>query len=309
MPGRRKYGRRPRRRRRRAKAKVLRLTSRQARTKKYDSVVERVCARVARIEIQKNEVRLISRKHILGTYDRQLFLWTNPTPIDVRGVVIPMSRIPLTNVTMQAAIPALDIPETMENESLANTGLAMGILTQTAHGYRSKDFIRVSGFSLFLRAFVERRVEATVPAMEYSELRWRLVSVRSTDAQDGPIGPTPGWKPDPWEVLIWPRPDGYSAKLDHQDAQLTDDLKTKILCRGRVKFQYRLDKSDYHISTKYCTFKKPILIQYRPGDQSGGFHESSQLFLVFRSNVSSDQSVQNYRPRVCGVTKLHYKDV
>lgn len=279
------------------------MTSTQASSRKYDSLVEKVAARVAQQEIRKNEIRLISREYLFGTYDKTNYAWSGGLPLDVQGSVVPMSRIPMVSFPPNPNTGGIsDIPETEDNEANVPYGLVYNIPEMTRHGFRISDFVRVNGFSLELRGVVNKRVEATVPLLDSSYVAWRLCLVTSDDVHG------PAWEPSSREIQPQPHFMGFAPKLDHAESQTTDGVRTRVLCEGRMNFTYSVIKSDVKTKSWYTEFKNPVLIQYKPGDLGGQHHEGGALFLSLRSDVPSTQAYNQYRPMLFAVSKLYYKD-
>lgn len=290
------------RRRSSRKKKVLRLSRSQARSKRYDSLVEKVAARVARQEISKAEVTLISREFLFGSYDANTYSWTGGLHLDYAGTVIPLANIPLADININASQGITDIPETMDDESApAGVGIAHGSLTVPKHGTRSSDFIKIKGFSFKLRALMNKRVEATVPTLDSCVIKWRLVSVRGDDAF------VAGWEPTAHKLLPMPS-FGYSNKLDRDEQQDTADLKVRVLAKGRMFLRCSVIKTDVKERSWYRSFQKPILVKYKPGDQGGETHENVQVFLVMRANIPLNGTYDDYRPTCFACSKVFYTD-
>lgn len=296
-----RYGRR-RRRKKGRKSTVLTISRRAARTAAFDSKVERIMARVARKVHNEEEVTLISREFLFGNHDPATHAWTGGIALDYEGTVIPLGNIPLADINISASQTTTDIPETMDDESApAGVGIAHGSITVTKHGRRSSDFVKLKGFSFFLRAMVSRRLEATVPPLDSVVVRWRLVSVRGEDAF------VQGWEPAIEQVLPW-RADGYSAALDKDEQQETADLRVRILAKGRMFLRYTTLKTDLKEKTWYRKFKKPVLVKYKPGDQGGETKENVGIFLVMRASIPTNGVYDELRPRCQAVSKLFYTD-
>lgn len=90
MPFKRKYGRRKRRRFRRRtkrtkKKKTLRLSLRDAKSKKINNASEKIIATVCQRLIKEKHPPLIFRKYIFGLFDVNLNEWQNGTRLDWSG--------------------------------------------------------------------------------------------------------------------------------------------------------------------------------------------------------------------------------
>lgn len=297
--------RRSRRRSRRSKT-ALRISKRQARTRRIDNrseaIVALVSKRIAKAEIAKQSVTLINRQFLFGTYNAVQNLWNGAHRLDWAGTVIPVSQIPQTDIELSAAnFAGADIPETlMTDESNPPVGIAMGHTVQTKHGKRNSDFIKANGFSLYLRGY-SPRTSNPLPLMDAVVIRWRLVSLRCEDVH------VAGFEPTAEEVMPW-NSAGYSPKLDIDEAQLRDDRSYRVLAKGSMALKVSTLKSDVKTVTRFRSFKSPQLITYKPGDMQGRHYTKRALFLVFRSNVPLDTNYEDYRPSIQCVSKLFYKD-
>lgn len=297
--------RRYKRKRGKARGTVLRLTKRQARTKALDSKIERVIAKVADMRIQRAQIRLIKRNFIFSQYDPLTNFHIGGQKITWDGSVIPLSRIPLVDVETVPAQIGTDIPETELNESQAgqgvggDIGLSHGGPDAAAHGYRTGDQIKVSAFSINLRAWIPKLEDGDVGNnYDNTLVYWSLVSVREES-----VTHVSSWEPQAKEVMpirSW----GYSSLLDLREASESNNMKYRTFAKGTVCLRPSTARCSQVNTKKYVAFKKPLLLGYQPGDQTGMYPTKAALFLVLRSNMPT--AFVNEQATVSAVTKLYY---
>lgn len=299
---------RKRRRRRKGKStkrKVVTLSSRQARTKKYDSRIEVVIARVARQEIQRGEIRLLKRMYLFTNYDATTNAFANNGKrIDWTGQVVPVSRVAQADIEFVSTASPADLPETamIDESDVSALGVGRGTYDLPSDGFRVKDKIRVKGFSLKIRCFRHILAAGSDPSFDNSILHWRLVHVRSEKFVTDPLY-------EPYaEELLPIRPWGYSAKLDPSEANVSANMKYRVLMKGSIKLKPSLLNCHQTNRSRYWSPKKPLLLQYEPDDQTGEKPMKGALFLVFRSNIPDGEPYEIYHPWVQAVCKLNYTD-
>jgi len=296
--------RRGRKRRYRKKKKVVTLSRRQARTKKYDSVLERVAARVARLEIKKTKVLLTKRVYWFGQYAMNQNLFSNSMAIGWGGQITELSNIQKTDIEIIANAPQGDNAlSLMVNENLDQDGVGQGQITKLMDGRRSSDKVRCSSISVGIRVDVEGIPHEDVP--EIYDGVWLHYGVYSLRHPNNAIPGEAGW-PQPAELMPLPR-FGYEPTLDAQDANDTATFKKRTIIRGKVFMPYRKDRCQVKFVSKHKKWTE--LLQYDPLEQNGQNCLKSKLFLVVRSDVANHLDHNDYRPSIIAYTKLRYYDV
>lgn len=301
------YGKMPSRKRSRRSRSRKRVSRSRLADKKVNTLVEKRIVELAQKVHDSNIVKLIDRKYIFANYNSVTNVYGDGLKMDYEGQVVPLTRIRLADIEMVGAIGNPDIPETMQDESNPPgpeaTGLAVGALDATKHGFRSADFIKVQGFSLKVRALVDRVQEGSSPLYDNSCLFWRIVLVRSDEDNLDP-----DWEPTA-DALLPLHSWGYSAKLDLQEAEATANLRCRTLLKGSMALRPRIGRSDQKNKSQFVRFKKPILISYKPGSQTGMDFTKGQIFLVARSNIPVAASFDVYKPQAAMCCKMFYTDV
>lgn len=306
-----KYKRRFRRRRRKRRKKARGVTVREARSARVNSAAEMAVKIIAKREaekaVQASEIRLISRMHLFSAYDDNTNAHGPPASVVGQritwdGVVVPITQIPKMDIEFTQAVFAQDIPESMEDEANIGQGVGHGAPVKTGHGTRSKDFIKCRGFSMNLRSWCETLVQGEL-ARQYDNIiiHYALVRVRVDE-----LATQVGFEPTCDRVLpirTW----GYSAKLDVKEANLSANFKYSTLFKGSLSLHPTTTGCVQKNTNRYFKFKKPLLCQYMPDDQTGEKPLKYSLFFCLRSNIPT--SHVNEQAWCSAVTKLFYTDV
>lgn len=292
----------PRRNRRKRRPRAVTLSTRQARTKKYDSRIEKVIARVARQEDQKAKDKLIYRQYLFGSYDMDLNTWASQTRIDFDGEVAPLCQIQLmdgaTMVTQVPSVNNLQTPSTYINPGVNVIGAA------TVHdGFRRGHVISIHGITLDLRATLPLLASVGTPRYEHATLYWKLCAVmyEGSDLVDAkPTAEACGRM-----VPLF----GFSSKLDQDQFNLLKDIKVKTFAEGKMRLRCSTLSTDLKRMRRYIDLSaKPQKVFYTVAEQNGRRVERWKPFLVLRSDIPVGQQFQDYHPRVNACTKIHYTD-
>lgn len=316
MPYRKSY--RKRRTRRKAGKKKYSVSRRKLSDKRINTLFEKRAQEIAKQEIKKNEIRLILRRFWLfgGTYSTDTNLHIGGAKVSWTGLCLPVSKIAKTDVEFVSVVAMVDVPESKVQENvhpgdysdaLAAVGSGFGGTDADLMGHRSSNIIRVSGFSVDIRAFIDRLQEEDQPYLDVAVVKYRLVSIYGRHHSEGQA-PDADWRPDIKKVFPW-RSWGYSSKIDHVEAELTATCgyKYKVLARGSFKMKPSVNRSSQTNHKRYFSLTKKskngLVITYDDADQSGAY-ANKQLFLLLRSQVP--EAYVNECPEVQIVTKTFY---
>lgn len=279
---------------------MLTLSSRQARTKKYDSRIEKVIARVARQEVLKNVMKLVYRQFLFGTYDMATNVFGPGTRVHYTGHIQSLARIQkLDNSTMTTIAPS---PQPYQTPSTyLNPGTNVIAPSTSMNGFRVGDWVKCHGISINLRLKTDE-ILLVAPEYEHCYVYWACVACiyPGSDATDA--------KPDPEDVLSIPRW-GFSRKID--STQVTDKLekKTRTIAKGKVKIPLSSLNCNIAFVNRYIDLSKnPLKVEYGTLDQNGANRTRWSPFFVIRSNIPNAAAYVTYQPTVHAVTKFHYVD-
>lgn len=283
-----------------SKRNIVRITNKQARTKKYDSKIEKIIARVARQEDEKHIIKLIYRQYILGAYAITTNVFLAGTKIDFEGLIAPIAQIQLIdNVTMPTVIPAvnaLQFPSTWQNP-----GVNVIASNKPYDGFRRGTTIYLHALNIDLRVKIAM-IGAITPLFENSTLKYKVILAQyfDSDLSDS--------VPDIDEVKHMFRLFGKSTKLDDAEYKDSKDFKIRTLFTGSINTRLSLDKTSVKFKSHYIKFQRKIMIEYLDGDQSGRRIIRWKPFIVFESQIPTGAGYDIYKPEVHCCTKLYYSD-
>lgn len=294
----RRYG----KRKRRNKRKAVTLSARQARTKRYDSRIEKVIARVARQEDAKQKQKLIYRQYLFGPYDLFTNVFGGGLTLDFDGVVAPLAQIQLLDndamPTIQPPVNPLQNPSTWVDPG-ANVVAPAG----PADGFRRADWITIHGISLNVRAVNKALSQVQTPRYEFAEVHYRIILAIWEDST------LPDAKPNMNNFGCFVKRFGYSPKLDDVAVALSQDYKTKTIFKSSFKLRCNTLNTDVVTRNHYIDLSaKPLRIEYDNGDQNGRTIMRWKPFLVMQSQIPTGVATEVYKPIVHACTKLHYYD-
>lgn len=309
-------------------------------SKRIDSLLEKRMQEIARKESKKDLVKLVDRNYYFGQVDTAANCYTGGRRLFYDGLVTQVCEIDRADINQPLNNPDADPDEAKMQEEPDNDGVAQGMLTEPMHGKRLGDTIKIDGFTISIKAFMDRcpnelwprdlpganpdevgtnawhqwftrqangSYTRTLPESVY--VRWALVRVYDRNAQTAPIiAPVP-----PVSALCPFRPWGYTAALDRELA--TDTLWTKKVTLASGKFAFRA--GDIHNKDKTINirrfFKNPLTVQYLAEDQNGQQLVNSRFFFVMRSNIPQLTTTQlvdysPFAPKVMVMFKTHYHE-
>lgn len=282
------------------KGKVLKLSNRQAKTKAYDSRIEKVIARVARQEVQKGALKLVYRQYLFGPYDISTNTFTLGTRCHFSGHVQALARIQksdgATAVRVIAGAQPYQTPATWVDPGTNVIAPITGM-----DGFRMGDWIKIHGFSLSLR-LQQDKVAMALPDYEHAYVYWKICSTYyvGSDATDA--------APDAEDLLTLPR-FGFTSKLD--STLVTDKLekKTRTHARGKIKMRISSLQTNVAFMNRYIDLSnKPLKVEYAALDQNGANVIRFKPFLVIRCSIPNTVAGQPYQPLLHACTKVHYVD-
>lgn len=339
----RKYVRRPRRRRRRKKGKVYkRGIPRKALSGAIDTALEKRMQVIARKEAQANVVKLIDRNFYWGRCNPITNHWTGMRRIYFDGVVQEILKVDKIDINQVLNAPDPDDQEPPEQKEQDMDGAQQGMTTETIHGKRTSDVIKVSAFQIALKMFIDRVPDEFnynhaynannnpefVGEQAYHQfflrqqngaydrympetvtLEYGIYEVKDDQAIVSPqIRPVPSV-----DALITKRPWGWSPSLDNVSLQTTSWIKKKCLMKGQVTYQLRASVHRDKTINKYVRLKKPITVRFLPEDQNGEQKVTSRFFFAARTNIPQLTQTQTvdyapFAPRCALCVKSHYVD-
>lgn len=291
------------------KGKTLKISTKQARTKAYDSKIEKLIARVAKQEINKGKVILVHRRTRFGTYSPITNEFIPTTLLDYTGITSYMTQIPKTNIDFVTTAHQTDRIETqIDEEAIAfpMKGSGTGQLTQLKQGYRSGDQIRVTGILVKFRVTTMPTPDA--PAMfNKATIYWGVsqfkIELSNVGTQQIPLLHTRKLLPiNPWN---------YERRIDVTGNQSVESGNTRVHARG----QFNIPISTHNIYNKfykrYIKLKRPVTISWTAADQAGlPDNVLDNLFYVtLRSDIPDDSAYDDYKPYVVATTSVYYEDL
>lgn len=309
MPVHTKGQRRKARRRRRGtrSRKLVRVRKGKLLDGKINTLFEKRAKEIAEAVVKANQVRLVYRMYNFSTYNSNTNEHAGAQLLDWDGVCIPQDVIPKQDIEFLVANPGPDLPSTlMTDESNpqgnAAVGAGHGMVDVTAHGFRQSEFIKITGWSIDIRAFLARLQDGNTRRYDNAQVYWRLVSVRMADSVANP-----NWLPNVRQVGPFLKPWGFNSKLDIETAdQSQRSIKYKLICKGSFAVRSSADHCVQVNKGHYHKFKKPLLITYADDDQRGMVKTKDSLFLLLRSQIPVSHAPD--KAAVSFVTKLYYTD-
>lgn len=296
--------RKPRRNRRRKskKPKPLTLSAHQASTKKYDSRIEKVIARVARQEDQRNKQKLIYRQYLFGPYTMATNVFAGGKLIDYAGVVCPLAQIQLVdNKTTPTVIPTNN--PNQNPQTWQNPGVNVIAAVQSYDGFRRGTWLNIHGINVEIRALIPALSGVGTPRYDSAQLRYKIILAQwsGSDLADA--------RPDVEETKTMIKRFGFSAKLDLSEYEESKDFKLRTLHQGLMMMRCNTLNSDVKFHSKYLDLSdKPVKVEYNEGDQSGRRVVRWKPFIVFQSDIPAGAGYDVYKPLVHCCTKLYYTD-
>lgn len=328
--GRRRFSRRVSRKK--YKVSVGKLAS-----KRVDTLIERRMQEIAKKEIKKSIVKLYDRNYYWGTVDKEANAVTQGRRVFYDGIVQRICQIDKQDINQVLNAPDAEPDDAKMQEEVDADGAVQGMFTQTMHGRRVSDIIKVDGFTVSIKSFMDRCPNEfdhggagpnavgnaawhqwflRRPNGEYDRIlpetiivKWALVRVYDDQAPLGPIIQTIPTV----ESLLPFRPWGYTAALDDDLKNETLLIKKRTLCKGSFSFRADDTRNKDKTITFYKGFKNPLTVKYLPEDQNGQQTVSSRFFFVMRTNVPQQTLTQlldysPFAPRFNLCIRTHYHE-
>lgn len=307
-------GRKRRRSRRKGSKKKYRVSVRRLKSKKIDSLLERRIKQIAVKEDRKNELVLVKRLQIFGTYDILTNEFGPGVLLDWTGQIVDISSIPKSDINFLVNVPPLDDPLTVDgasavfdvdagDENMDGDGAGQGMLSAKLQGKRSSEIIQTRSISIGLRARVRGiQVGGNAQNFDGSWVHYAVVAVKSRSLM------VPGYTPHPEQVLPMKR-FSMERALDTEQAAISGnkDFTYKTVIRGKMFLRQRRDRCDVKFAQKHAKYQHRIT--FDPEDQNGqNVIQGRKLYLVLRSDVP-DSADDSYKPEILCYSKLRYVDV
>lgn len=305
--------------------------------KKINTLVEKRMVQIAKKQIAKERVNLILREfwHATGM-KREFNLMPLGRKIYYKGWANKIATIDKIDVNQPVNAPANDADPDLFVEAGAvvdGDGALQGMITESIMGRRQTDKIKISGFTLGVKAFFAA-VQALpqdfqlvdgpalsageiAPAqppdnvlrqMETVVLKYAIVGVLRAESSD-PAAPDP-LAPELLKYSTW----GYSSQLDSDERSDTLWTKKRTFIEGEIKCNVNQIRHKDFTAEKYHKLNEPLSVSYAPADQNGQQTSDWSFFLVLRSNVpdyaagSQTYVYADYAPNVTCYTKTHYHE-
>lgn len=292
----RKYKGRGRRRRRKGKAIKGKTLLRQARTARIDSAAERAVALIAKREAKKlMSPNLIFRRYYFADYQTATQTFSNRTPVDMAGVIVHILQIPKwDNQTLPTQVPVADA-DMRPQVPLYPRGANVVAPDTSKDQYRFGSQVSVKNISVEL-LFQFIIPPLAVPEEEKVIIKYALMQVGGDQIF------APQWAPLPRAIMPFPRPFGYSSRLDNEQAELE---KVRTLKKGFVTLYPNVDNKIVEKGRKmFWTGNLPY--EFNLADQNGQQVEGNKkLFLVLKSTAKLAAA---QKPTVACVIKVGYRD-
>lgn len=292
-----------RRRRPRGKKNVVKLSTRQARTKAYDSRIEKVMARVARQEDEKHIAKLTFRQYLFGLYTVATNVFGAGTKISFAGVVCPLAQIQGQDQATQAKITPVANPD--QNPSTwVDPGVNLIGPMRSYDGFRRGQWITLRGLKIEIRSAVQALSTVASPLFDSSTLHYKVLLAMwdGSDVTDA--------RPDMENLGSMVKRFGFSTKLNLTEFEEKKDFKIRTLFTGKLKMRCNTLNSDVKFRTHYVSFaKKPIKIEYLAGEQNGRRINRWKPFIAFQSDIPDGAGYDVYKPTINACTSLYYTDV
>lgn len=296
------YGRRRRRygknRKKKKSTRAGKKLLREARTSRVDSAAELAVKLIAKREAAKLlPPNKLFRRYYFCDYDGGLNTWTNPTALDLNGLVVHICQIPLIDNATMITQPPVSDPDMRPNvpNYLRGTNVLAPMFDQIK--YRSNSMITIKNINVGLRFYLQELGVAT-PERPFIDVEYAVVSTSNT-AQYGLT-----WSPPIDQILPY-KQWGYSSRLDRIDRDNSALFKWRTLAKGRV----RLGWSDFNVREKRRSMfiKCNIPYEYDPMDQNGQQVTGvNKIFLVIRSDTPLAYTQKAF---VAGFCKVGFKDL
>lgn len=294
--GRKRKGRRGRKRR------VVTLSNRQASTKAYDSRIEKVIARVARQEDNKQKEKLVYRQYLFGPYDMSTNIFASSTRVSFTGHITPLATIQkVDNATAFKVLPVPNPYQTPATYIDPGTNVIANVLSYD--GFRRGNWVTIHGISVGFQGKLPAVGAAAAPLFEHANL-YLQICLMQWDGSDA-IAATP--HPDACGNMV--PLFGYTPKTDLVIVDKAKPFKRRTLWKTHLKFRVDAYDTDLKRFNHYIDLSKnPVKIQYKDFDQNGQEIERWKPFLVARSDIPDFVAYQPYMPDMNMVVKLHYTD-
>lgn len=284
------------------KGKVLKISNHQASTKKYDSKVEKIIARVARQEDQKAKEKLIFRQYLFGPYSPTTNVFLGGLILDFGGVVAPLAQVQKHDIS--TAVTIIPQPNPVQNPSTwVSPGTNVLAMQKSYDGFRRGMWIKIHGISVGIRCHLNALSAVAEPLMDSVDVHWKVFQSMYTGSEFTDS------KPDLMESGCMAPRFGFSTKLDIAAFGDTKNRKNRTVYRD--KFTMRVDqlRSDTKFKFKYIDLSnRPLLVQYNNLDQSGRQVLRWKPFIAFQATAPIGNASVSYKPIINCFTKIHYTD-
>lgn len=328
-----------RRRRRKPKGKVYKKgLPKRALSGAIDTAIEKRMRTIARKEAQASLVHLVDRNYYWGNYDNVTNCFTGGRRIYYDGAMQEIFVLDKADINQPLNAPDADPQEQPDQKENDVDGSTQGMLTETIHGRRLTDVVKLSGVNMSLKVFVDRIPDEYAHMSAFNqnnnpdyvgESAWHQWFLREANGEYNRILPETvrveygiyqvfdETAPDsgaiaPVVVDLMPRKRwGFSSRLDDADQQPSLWKKKKALIKGKFTYQLRASVQRDKTINRYVRFPKPITVKFLPADQNGRQKTTSRFFFVIRTNIPH-QTVQQtldfapFAPRCQLLIKSHY---
>lgn len=305
--------------------------------RRVNTLIEHRMQAIAKQEIKKSIVKLYDRNYYFGTVNKESNCVTGGRRIFYDGIVQRICQIDKQDINQVLNAPDHEPDDAKMQEEVDADGAVQGMLTQTSHGRRQTELVKIDGFTVSIKAFMDRCPNefdhSTMgpngagntawhqwflrrPNGEYDRIlpetiivKWAIVRVYDDQAQLAPLIQTV-----PTVDSICPfRPWGYTAVLDDDQYLETKLIKKRVLCKGSFSFRADDTRNKDKTINYYRGFKTPLSVKYLPADQNGQQAVSSRFFFVMRSNVPQTTLTQlldysPFAPRCNLMIRTHYHE-
>lgn len=297
-------------------------------SKKVDTLIEKVAERIAKKEAKKAQIVLIKRNYVFAQFDPRKNLWSQledpstnqPIPfkrVDYQGCLWCINRniIMLDHSTNQSGNAVQDI-QTQEDE-VADGNVGTNLIAPafiSSHGRRHGHLIKLHSLSITLRITFDQQERDDDEYLDddnegnsfYNrcELRYAIVRVKVTDQVQEDIDNNSELTAE--DIFTWDYI-GYSSKLDKTEQEIRKRYVKKTLARGRMFINYSRNNSFERTVRLFHKFKNPQIINYEEGDWQGMKPKNYRYYLVARSNAPSDNNLSDkLKPIIMACTKMYY---
>lgn len=296
--------------------------------KAINTLTERVAVRVANRQIAKQRRSLVLRNFLWGSYDPVANEWEELNNVPTQYNLISWNGISSDllfyiqkeDVEMQAAQLQANHPHTEMNEAAPPSGpdigapapgLARGTTDTIKSGYRTSSVIFVTSLSAKLKININNHkiihadgTSVGPPGVTRGYLEWAFVVV--TLPQPIPdVNYAPPLSNPTADKLLPISSWGYNSLLDTQESSRKNELKRRVVARGKLRFSYDDVQEKQHYKTCSVNLKNPIMIKFDPKTQLGNA-TNKKIYFVCRSTIPEDPAFNDKKPSVFAVTKLFY---